>query len=175
MEFGFKSLVSLDFLQIFLQSHVIVFITIIWKYISFKLLSSFQCSQNLYKNLYSVSILTVGNWVLLCLLCNCVYICSVNAMKYELSPWSEKAIMMLIVIIHMMVAVLTCSVELMRCQSQFLKSLSIKTWKLMLIHLTIIIVKTMIIGRKKRRGRKYQFCPIYNQNTICLLQTVHNK
>ena len=25
MEFGFKSLVSLDFLQIFLQSHVIVF------------------------------------------------------------------------------------------------------------------------------------------------------
>ena len=35
--------------------------------------------------------------------------------------------------------------------------------------------KKMIIGRKNRRGREYQSCPIYNQNTICLLQTVHNK
>lgn len=49
------------FYKYFYNPTLLFFITIIWKQISFKLLLSFQCFQNLYKKLYSVSILTIGN------------------------------------------------------------------------------------------------------------------
>ena len=51
------------FYKYFYNPTLLIFITIIWKQISFKLLLSFQCFQNIYKKLYSVSILTIGNWV----------------------------------------------------------------------------------------------------------------